>query len=78
LGEAVTNGLIPRTDVVLFGDNEDAAAKFAVQWDDAVRFAGEALEQGGYDPPLWRYHGWPEAPRLAALKQKTVPFPPPV
>jgi uncharacterized protein YtpQ (UPF0354 family) len=73
----VTNGLIPRADVVLFGDSEDADVKFAVQWDDVVRFAEEALEQEGYDPPLWRYHGWPEAPRLAALRQNTVPFPPP-
>jgi hypothetical protein len=73
----VTNGLIPRTDVVLLGDNEDAGAKFAVRWDDAVRLTHEALEQEGYDPPLWRYHGWPEARRLAALRKKAVSFPPP-
>ncbi|HYK70872.1 MAG TPA: hypothetical protein VEV45_23230 [Streptosporangiaceae bacterium] len=74
----VTNGLIPQADVVLFGDNDNQEARFAVRWGDAVRLAGQALhEEAAFDPPRWRYRGWPDSETKAALREQAVPFPPP-
>jgi hypothetical protein len=74
----VTNGLLPRVDVLVFGDNEDPDARFAVRWDDAFRLAGDALqEEAGYDPPRWRHRGWPDDSALVFLRANPVPLPPP-
>jgi len=74
----VTNGLVPQADVVLFGDNDSQEARFAVRWGDAVRLSGEALhEEAAFDPPRWRYRGWPGGETLATLREHAVPFPPP-
>jgi uncharacterized protein YtpQ (UPF0354 family) len=72
----VTDGLLPQVDLLLFGDNDSPETEFAVPWSDAVRLAGDALEWSGYDPPLWRHHGWPDAETLALLQASAVPFPP--
>jgi hypothetical protein len=74
----VTNGLLPRVDVLAFGDNEDPGAQFAVRWDDALRVAGHVLqEEPSYDPPRWRHRGWPDDSTLALLRANAVPLPPP-
>ncbi|HET9654258.1 MAG TPA: hypothetical protein VFP72_02815 [Kineosporiaceae bacterium] len=72
----VTDGLLPQADYVLLGDNDDPVPPIAVPWDQALRLAGDALEPTGYDPPLWRYRGWPDGPALTALRDAAVPFPP--
>jgi hypothetical protein len=75
----VTNGLVPEADVVLLGDNDDPDARFAVRWSDVLRLSGDALhEEPAFDPPRWRYRGWPDSDSLAALREQAVPFPPPV
>jgi hypothetical protein len=74
----VTNGLLPRADVLAFGDNDHPGAQFAVPWDDTFRLAGDALqEEAEYDPPRWRHHGWPDDNTLALLRANAVPLPPP-
>jgi len=73
----VTNGLLPQADYVLLGDNDNPTFRLAVPWDDTLRLAGHALEPAGYDPPLWRYRGWPDAETFDALQRAAVPFPPP-
>jgi hypothetical protein len=72
----VTNGLLPRVDVLAFADNEDPGAQFAVGWDDALRIAGHALqEEPSCDPPRWRHHGWPDDGTLALLRASAMPLP---
>jgi hypothetical protein len=39
----VTNGLLPRADVLVFGDTENPGAQLAVRWDDVLRIAGRRL-----------------------------------
>ena len=74
----VTDGLVPETDYLLLGDNEDKAANLCVPWSDALSLSGGALKrEEGYDPPLWRYHGWPEADVLGHLRERATTFPPP-
>lgn len=74
----VTNGLLPRADVLNLVDNDHPAAQFAVTWDDAFRLAGHALrEEPEHDPPRWRHHGWPDKDTLASLRAHAVPLPPP-
>jgi hypothetical protein len=74
----VTNGLLPRVDVLAFIDNEAPDVQFAVRWDDAFGVAGHVLqEEPSYDPPRWRHHGWPQDSALALLRANTVPLPPP-
>jgi hypothetical protein len=74
----VTDGLLPRADVLALRDNKDPAPYFAVRWDDALRVAGHALhEEPSYDPPRWRHRGWPDDSTLALLKATAVPLPPP-
>jgi uncharacterized protein YtpQ (UPF0354 family) len=74
----VTDGLLPRADVLVFGDTDHPEARFTVSWDDALRIAGGALrEEPEYDPPLWRHHGWPGDDTVAALKAHAVSLPPP-
>jgi uncharacterized protein YtpQ (UPF0354 family) len=74
----VTNGLLPRVDMLMLGDNQDRDSQFAVRWDDAVHLAGHVLqEEPGYDPPRWRYHGWPEDSTLEQLRASSVPLAPP-
>ncbi len=73
----VTNGLLPEAEHIVLGDNSAPDAGFAVRWDDGVRIASDWLvREAGYDPPLWRYHGWPDENTTASLRQRTVPFPP--
>ena len=64
----VDAGLLPRADYVMFGDLDDESATVCVRWDDVVRLAGAAWEATGYDPPLWRYDGWPDEAVMAALR----------
>lgn len=74
----VTNGLLPQADAIVLGDTDHPDARFAVRWDDAMRIAGDVLhEEAQYSPPLWRYHGWPDAATVAALAASAVPLPPP-
>jgi hypothetical protein len=74
----VTNGLLPRADVLTFVDNDHPDAQFAVMWDDAFGLAGDALkEEAEYDPPRWRHRGWPDDNTLASLRANAVPLPPP-
>lgn len=74
----VTNGLLPRADVLMLVDPDHPDGQFAVRWDDALRLAGDALrEEAAYDPPRWRYHGWPDDRTLASLRANAVPLPPP-
>ena len=74
----VTNGLLPRADVLAFGDTENPGAQLAVRWDDVLRLAGDALpEEAGYDPPRWRHRGWPDGDTMASLRADAVPLPPP-
>jgi uncharacterized protein YtpQ (UPF0354 family) len=73
----VSAGLVPRVDVLLFGDNDNADSKFAVRWDDAMALAGDALQpEPGYEPPRWRYGGWPNGTTVANLRERAVSFPP--
>ena len=73
----VTDGLLPRADVVSFGDNDNPAGGFDVGWDDAVALAGGALaEDPRYDPPRWRHHGWPDDATLARLRARSLSLPP--
>jgi hypothetical protein len=73
----VTNGLLPRADLVAFGDNDHPDAHFTVTWDDALRLAGHALhEEADHDPPRWRHRGWPDNDTLALLRAHAVPLPP--
>jgi len=73
----VTNGLLPRTDVVMFGGTENREARFAVRWHDTVRLVGDTLvEEAGLDPPRWRYRRWPDGQTLAALQAHAVQLPP--
>jgi hypothetical protein len=73
----VTNGLLPRVDVVMFGGTDNPKTRFAVRWHDAVRLAGDTLvEEPGFDPPRWRYRRWPDGPTLAALQTHAVQLPP--
>lgn len=74
----VDNGLLPRADMIMFIDNENDSSDgmFAVRWDDALRLAAHALsEDPDYDPPRWRYHGWPDANTLAELRAHATPIP---
>jgi hypothetical protein len=74
----VTNGLLPRADLVAFGDNDHPDAQFTVKWQDTFRLAGHALqEDADYDPPRWRHRGWPDNDTLALLRANAVPLPPP-
>ena len=74
----VTNGLLPRADVLQLADNDQPDARFAIRWDDALRLASDALqEEAGYDPPRWRHRGWPDTNTLALLRANAVPLPPP-
>ncbi len=74
----VTNGLLPRADVLTFRDNENPEVDFAVRWEDALRVGGGALqEEADYDPPRWRHRGWPDSGTLALLRTHAVPLPPP-
>ncbi len=74
----VTSGLLPRADVIAFGDNDQPYAQFTVTWEDAFRLAGHALqEEADYDPPRWRHRGWPDDDTLALLRANAVPLPPP-
>jgi hypothetical protein len=74
----VTNGLLPRADILAFTDNQAPDAQFAVRWDDALRVAGHVLhEEPSYDPPRWRHHGWPDDSTLALLRANAAPLPPP-
>src|SRR5258708_9344016 len=73
----VTNGLLPRADVLAFGDNDHPDAQFTVTWEDAFRLAGDALqEEADYDPPRWRHRGWPDNDTLAMLRANAGPLPP--
>jgi hypothetical protein len=73
----VTDGLLPRADVLSVIDNDDPEALFAVPWDVAIGLAGGALhEDAAYDPPRWRHHGWPDDSTLALLRANAVPMPP--
>lgn len=72
----VTSGLLPQADTILFGDNDDPDAGFAVPWDDTLRVAGHLLhEEPEYDPPRWRHTGWPDEETLDALQASAVPLP---
>jgi hypothetical protein len=74
----VTNGLLPRADLVAFGDNDHPDAQVTVKWQDTFRLAGHALqEDADYDPPRWRHRGWPDNDTLALLRANAVPLPPP-
>jgi len=70
----VTNGLLPRADVLMLVDNDHPGALINVRFDDALRLASDALhEEAGYDPPRWRHHGWPDDNTLALLRANAVP-----
>lgn len=72
----VDDGLLPQADLLLFADNDDLDADFAVPWDDVLRIAGDLLhEDPACDPPRWRYTSWPDDAALAALRSESVPFP---
>jgi uncharacterized protein YtpQ (UPF0354 family) len=74
----VTDGLLPRADMLTFPDNDHPDAHLAVSWDDTLQLAGDALqEQAGYDPPRWRHHGWPDDDTMALLRAHAVPLTPP-
>jgi len=73
--EEVTDGLIPQADVVLLTGAKGAGEPIAVAWDHALRIAPNSLERTGYDPPLWRHHGWPDPRTTTALRQVALPFP---
>jgi uncharacterized protein YtpQ (UPF0354 family) len=74
----VTDGLLPQADVLVFGDTDHPSARFTVPWDDALRIAAGALrEEPEYDPPLWRYCGWPDENTVTVLKAHAVSLPPP-
>lgn len=71
----VTDGLIPQADYVMFGDNTDVPGAFTVPWDEVLAYGQGFLQlEAGYDPQLWRYHGWPSAPVLDDLKARAVPM----
>jgi hypothetical protein len=60
---------------VFLGAIGDADAAFMVSWADAMAIAGHALVlEAGYDPPTWRYHGWPDAATIAALRERAIPL----
>lgn len=65
----VTDGLLPRADVVVLGDGTPDGPIIEARWDDVQRLAGHALEATGYDPPRWRHRGWPDEATLAALRE---------
>jgi hypothetical protein len=71
----VGDGLLPRVDYLILGDNDVEGDMLAVRWDDAVRIAGDALERTGYDPPRWRHHGWPDEQTMAALRAAATDLP---
>jgi hypothetical protein len=72
----VANGLLPRADLLTVIDNDHPSGQFAVRWDDALRLAGDALqEEPAYDPPRWRHRGWPDGSTLASLRAQAVPLP---
>jgi hypothetical protein len=74
----VDAGLVPQVDFVLLGDNDDQDTTFCVRWDDAVGLAaGGLVPEVGYQPPLWRYAGWPDEPALSTLRDAGLAFPPP-
>jgi hypothetical protein len=74
----VTNGLVPQVDLLLMGDNENKEDRFAVRWHDAIKIGGATLRrEPAFDPPRWRYRGWPDAATIAVLRKLAVPFPPP-
>ncbi len=74
----VTNGLLPQVDVLLMGDNDNKPDRFGIRWADAITIGAGALQrEPAFDPPRWRYRGWPEATTVAALRKVAVPFPPP-
>ncbi|MEY2452862.1 MAG: hypothetical protein QOD92_2436 [Acidimicrobiaceae bacterium] len=69
----VTDGLLPETDYVCLGDNNDSKASVWVRWDDAVRLAGVALrDEPDYSPGRWRVHGWPDDAVMATLRNAAV------
>lgn len=70
----VTNGLLPRADVLMLTDNNNPDTHIAIRWDDAVRIAGHSLqEEAGYDPPRWRHRGWPDDDTMASLRTQAIP-----
>lgn len=74
----VTDGLLPRADMLNLVDDDHPGDQFAITWDDAIRLAGDALEeQAAFDPPRWRHRGWPGDDTLASLRAHAVPLPPP-
>jgi hypothetical protein len=67
--------LIPEVDRVFLGAIGDADTAFMVRRADAIDIAGRALVlQVGYDPPRWRYRGWPDDEAITALRQRAVPL----
>ncbi|MBO0803465.1 MAG: hypothetical protein J2P25_10390 [Nocardiopsaceae bacterium] len=71
----VANGLLPRADMLIIGDNDDPDAMITVRWEDALRAAGHVLrEEPAYDPPRWRYRGGLDGDTLASLRAHAVPL----
>ncbi|MBO0728194.1 MAG: hypothetical protein J2P57_02975 [Acidimicrobiaceae bacterium] len=69
----VTNGLMPQADYICAGTDEQAADMFFVPWKSAMAIAGEYLvREPGYDPPRWRYRGWPDATTMNLLRKQAV------
>jgi len=70
----VTNGLLPRADVLMLVDTDHSGGSINVRFDDALRLASDALhEEAGHDPPRWRHRGWPDDNTLALLRANAVP-----
>ena len=73
--EEVTDGLIPAADILILTPAGEAGERIAIGWADVLRVAGDNLERTGYDPPLWRHHGWPDPQTTNALRDMALPFP---
>lgn len=71
----VHDGLLPRADFVILGDDDEKDDVVAVRWEDALRIAGDALEWTGYDPPRWRHHGWPDERTVGELRGAAATLP---
>jgi hypothetical protein len=72
----VDDALIPETDRIVAGDNQDKTARFVVNWADVMELAGHALvHEPGYDPARWRYHGWADEATMTALRDRALPWP---
>jgi hypothetical protein len=72
--EAVSNGLLPRADIIAFHPKSaEGAVPVTVPWETAVPIVEELLApEPDLYPPRWRYRAFPDAAALAALREGAV------